>query len=417
MSAALEREKIWELIAEAQHGEGEAAVRAGEAAVRAADLLNDAPLAYQARMALVRAGTFFGWADRALVAFAWCRGYARAHPDEVDEYDLTFAQKWVVANLSKRADVPRARIEAALADYAEASARWGPRSARSLELQAALVMGDHDRLRPLLAAWLDTRRDAMSDCPACELSLEVEILTTLREDERALRRAAPLFEGRLRCAEVPHVTHSYVLQPLLRLGRTELAAEHHARGYALVRRNRDFLHSVARHVSYLVRIGDHSRAATLFERHLQWTIHNREDMAVCAFWAAAAGLFTALARVRPRPLRLELPAGSTGFREDGVYDPQELARVTTATAAALAERLDARNGNGHYGALLREATAPPATAPAAAVKVAEAAKVAAPRRRERKAAERKAAAGKAKAAPERKTGAPRKAAVRKRQAE
>jgi hypothetical protein len=58
--------------------------------VRAADLLGDESLAYQARLTLIDAATGAGYLDRALVAFAWCRTYAKAHPDAVDWFTLVW---------------------------------------------------------------------------------------------------------------------------------------------------------------------------------------------------------------------------------------------------------------------------------------------------------------------------------------
>jgi hypothetical protein len=352
------RSRIQELIRRARAARNEAAVALADEAIQSADLLRDEPLAYEARMAMIEVGTFGGYPERALVAFAWCRAYAKAHPGQVDRSDLVWRYKWIIQNLPGFVSVPRARIEEALADFTEEAAPWGPRSARALRLANALEMGDRDGLRELLDVWRDTPRDRMSDCPSCERASEVTAWIELGQNRKAVLRAAPLVEGRMTCRVSPHNTYSRLLIPLLRLGETELAATYHERGYAMIRRDRGLLESAVRHLDYLVRIDNLSKAVTLFERHLPWALDFRDDSSRFRFSAASLSLFDKLARERPGPLRLRLPRAAQGFREDGSYDPAVLRDLLRATAEDLAARFDARNGNSEFTRKLRRALAP-----------------------------------------------------------
>ena len=79
------------------------------------------------------------------------------------------------------------------------------------------------------------------------MDIGVGYLTTLGREGEALAAAAPILEGRHKCAQVPHRTYARVLLPLLRLGRPAEAMSCHRKGYRLIARNPDFVGQVGKH--------------------------------------------------------------------------------------------------------------------------------------------------------------------------
>src|SRR5688572_13968343 len=65
-----------------------------EEAVRLADLHNDVPLGYEARMKLVQAASFAGLSEVMLIAYTWCLARYDETPTRFDEHRLLWCMKW-----------------------------------------------------------------------------------------------------------------------------------------------------------------------------------------------------------------------------------------------------------------------------------------------------------------------------------
>ncbi|RYZ38781.1 MAG: hypothetical protein EOO71_22580, partial [Myxococcaceae bacterium] len=124
--------------------EGDAKVRALEEAVRLTDAHGDVPLGYELRDSLIDAATFGGYPDKALVAFAWCRGQQKKDPQRFDPEDMLWKQKWVVGRLDEFPHISRKQIADALDDVDQSFAKLdaGKRAALKLRYQMARDMGD-----------------------------------------------------------------------------------------------------------------------------------------------------------------------------------------------------------------------------------------------------------------------------------
>jgi hypothetical protein len=239
--------KVYDLLDEAEdHEDGPVKVSITEEAVRLADESQDEVLAYEARMDLIRAATFGGYPEKAMVAFTWCVGKSTEDPDRFPARDagtdLLWAYKWISGQLAGYPQISRAQIREIMDDMEEKY------RAHSLSLrpiyenwaQMAMDCGDpEEEILRHMDAFQAARRDGYANCAACERNFQVTILTFLRKDQEALDLAEPLLNGQEGCAEVPHGTYATVLLPLLRMGDPERAQRFHKRGYEMIRGNRD----------------------------------------------------------------------------------------------------------------------------------------------------------------------------------
>jgi hypothetical protein len=349
------REQVKNLLGRAERLDpGEAKVMALEEAARLADAHSDVPLAYMVRDALIDAATFGGFPDRALVAFAWCRGQQQRDPERYSPEQLLWKQKWVVGRLDEFPHISRKQIEGALDDVEQCFARAGAgqRAVLKLRYQAARDMGDDALAESLWARWVETPRDHLTDCRACELDDELDHHLDRGEHELALRKARPLLEGRASCAEVPHLTLGSVLHPLFKLGRLEQARDCHLRGYALVQRNREFLATVGEHLEFLALTANVERGLMLFERHVGWALEHASHRDRFTFHSAALALMErALAEGRERVV-LALPRGFTLYSPEGTYETRTLRGWLASQAEGIAAKFDARNGTDRFHKLL-----------------------------------------------------------------
>ena len=325
-----------------------------EEAARLADAHGDVPLAYEVRDALIDAATFGGFPDRALVAFAWCRGQQQRDPERFSVDMLLWKQKWVVGRLDEFPHISRKQIEGALDDVEQcfAKAGAGRRAALKLRYQAARDMGDTAAAHALWSQWVECPRDHLTDCRACELDDELDYHIDQGEYAVVLEKARPLLEGRSGCAEVPHLTLGSVLYPLFKLGRMEQARDCHLRGYALVQRNREFLATVGEHLEFLSLTGNVVRGLKLFERHVGWALEHASHRDRFSFYSASLFLLErALADGRER-VELSLPRAFTLYTPEGSYETRTLRGWLAAQSEGIAMKFDTRNGTERFRQLL-----------------------------------------------------------------
>lgn len=349
------REQVQNLLGRAQRLEpGEAKVMALEEAARLADAHADMPLAYEARDALIDAAVFGGFPDRALVAFAWCRGQQQRDPERYPPEPLLWKQKWVVGRLDEFPHISRKQIANALDDVEQcfAKAGAGRRAVLKLRYQAARDMGDDAVAADFWAQWVREPRDHLTDCRACELDDELDHHLDRGEYAQVLEKARPLLEGRTACAEVPHLTLGTVLYPLFHLERLEQARDLHLRGYALVQRNREFLATVGEHLEFLTLTGNVERGLKLFERHLGWSLEHASHRDRFTFHCAALALMEqALVEGRER-VALCLPRAFALYSPGDTYELRTLRGWLASQAEGIAAKFDSRNGTGRFHQLL-----------------------------------------------------------------
>lgn len=321
-------------------------VALAERAVRLADTHQAVETGYRAREELIEAAVFGGQAEKALVAFAWCRARTREDPERFPEQELVWKYKWILPTLPAHAGIRRAQVEAAHADFESVfEGGFGERARAKMDLLLALGLGEHDRVPALLDRWLGTRRDFHSDCAACDLDTHIEVLHTLGQPAEAIRLAGPIRSGRLSCAEVPHITNGYLAEAGLVVGDDALVRDTVVNGYAKIRANRDFLPPLGRFLGVLARTGNLPAGLRLFERHLGWHLACRVEGSSLPFLAGARALFEALRAAGETEVALHLPRTFALYREDGRYPVDAVASHLDAALVASCARFDARNGN------------------------------------------------------------------------
>lgn len=333
---------------------GEAKVMALEEASRLADTHGDLDLAYEVRDSLIDAANFGGFPDKALVAFAWCRAHAKKNPDRFDPGMLLWKQKWVVGLLDDFPHVTLKQIHDALDDIEQTYAKVdaGKRSVLKLRYQTARDMGAQAEAERYWAQWMDAPRDHLTDCLACDRDDEIDYFIDRREYTQAVEKARPILEGRLKCAEIPHLTYGSVLYPLLKLGRLEQARDCHLNGYPLVSRNRDFLATVGEHIEFLALTNNLARGLSLLEKHLVWGLTHANYRDRFTFHAAASLLLSLLVAEGRETVSLRLPREFPLHQPQGTYETKALHGWLEGEAKAIGDRFDARNGTDRFQKLL-----------------------------------------------------------------
>ncbi len=132
------------------------------------------------------------------------------HPElEDDTYDdMMQAFKWVLENMPDYYQISLSEIEKYYDEYERRCKKYGfsLRVYYMKKSQFYLTI-DREAAKEAYQAFHQCKRDANSDCEACEIHHDMSIALEFDNEADALRIAAPVLDGSKRCGEVPHVTY------------------------------------------------------------------------------------------------------------------------------------------------------------------------------------------------------------------
>ncbi len=334
---------------------GPAKVALIEEAVRLADLHGDATAGFNARLELIQAATFAGQPDLTLVAFSWCVSQCDRDPEQFPERELLWKYKWVIDELPLFPQISREQIEKMLDDMAVRYQRAGStlHAVGTMRRTVGQVMGDRAMAEAGHKQMEQTRRDWLSNCPACVTDGAIDYHLFQGQYREALAAARPILKGGQCCAEVPHRTYATLLEPLLRTGRLEEAMDYHVKGYRMIARNPKFISQFARHIVFLTLTENLPRAVKLLEKHLPDALKTTGVAWQFDFYLAGLLLAERVQEQGRQQVRLRLPE-SLPQGKLGRVATVELAGWFRAQCQDLAARFDARNGNRWFSQRIEE---------------------------------------------------------------
>jgi hypothetical protein len=338
---------IYDLMEQAQDLPGGAAKLALlEEAVRLADTSGLKELAYEIRGEIVDCAIFNGYPLKSLIAFSWQLGQFDQNPEEYDADELLWNYKWILGKVCSFSNISKTQIEDLAEDMRRRYAEYGynERPYYYYKFRIAMDMGELDEARRYLDTFRLIESDSMSDCEACEQSQMVRFYYLTGENEQALAVAKPILSGRMKCAEVPHVTLSHVLLPLYRQGEVDQAKDNHRKGYRLIRDDRDFLKTIAEHIEYLA-VADPIQGIEVVERHLHMALDYESGLEQMYFYATMVSLLQKLDTSGEKRL-IRLPASLEWGKEDRTLT--EIIAYFRPLAESAAADFDRRNGNTFY---------------------------------------------------------------------
>ncbi|MBD1373627.1 hypothetical protein IC620_14870 [Hazenella sp. IB182357] len=243
--------ELMEQSSELPHGDVKIEIL--EEAIRIADTLQDEERGFYARMELTDTANFAGRFEKVIPSFSWCLAQLDKAPEYYHEFYLLWQYKWVLYNLSEFPQIQQDQIEDTFNDFKNRCQQYGYslRPYYQMKIKYAKLHENHNLAHSCFEAWLEQPRDDLSDCYACELTAQAEHLLHIGQVHAALAIAEPIFKQEVSCAEVPHITYSPFLIPLLENDSPELANEFHQSGMRLIGQKQGFLSTIAHHMKYL----------------------------------------------------------------------------------------------------------------------------------------------------------------------
>ncbi|HUB27025.1 MAG TPA: hypothetical protein VL992_16490, partial [Tepidisphaeraceae bacterium] len=320
-----------------------------EEAARIADLHADISLGIEARIKLIKASNWSGNHELAIAAFTWC--VAQLDRDEQLrqrwERKLLWYFKWIVQSLSEYSQVSREQIEKSFDEMSDRFLRIGFGAGAIFKCKAytSIRLGDMQAFYEARQRWLESPRDSISDCPACQTDSAVEFELHIGEIEKAIAIAEPIIQGHQKCTEIPCLTFGRLLLPLLKLGSSDLAERLHRSVIQQTLSSRDFLCVAGDHCAYLSMVGEFTKSIQVFEIGISWVMTARRTWDRMCFLGNAAILFERLAKQGEGTIQLRIPKDAPFYAGDDNYKPSAVANHLEQMRAELAGELNRRNGN------------------------------------------------------------------------
>jgi tetratricopeptide (TPR) repeat protein len=213
---------------------------------------------------------------------------------------------------------------------------------------AAISTGRRDLAEQACQLYLQTERDSLSNCIACEPSNYAGYLSQIERWSEAVDVVDLSLKRKLTCTHEPHRILGTGLLPLFHLGRIDEARRHQKRGYRLARNGLEFVGTWAKHLVFLTLVSELEPARRLLERHMKdgLTCFELDDQ--FEFLKASLLFLERLRREGRSTVKMRLPESIQIPSTTKGRDLTALADWFRRAATDLANRFDARNGNSHY---------------------------------------------------------------------
>ncbi len=205
---------------------GHARLAAMETAIQEADREQEHYWRILFRYEYVKESIFHDDNFKAILMFPQLLQIFDEHPELEDEFcdDVMQAFKWILENIPDYYQVSLEEIDRYYEEYLQRCNRYGL-SLRVYYMKKSkqLLPIDRQAAQEAYAKFHECKRDANSDCEACEINFDSTFALELGNVEEAMKIAKPLLEGTKRCAEVPHVTYGVLAKHYLYEGNFDEA--------------------------------------------------------------------------------------------------------------------------------------------------------------------------------------------------
>jgi hypothetical protein len=342
------RQEINQILQRAS-GDSDGDVSLLEEAARLTDLQNDVALGLKVRMRLVTAANWSGNYESCLAAFTWCLATTDSREDLRGEWEpkLLWYYKWIIDSLADYPEVTREQLTVSLADMTRRYQRagYGMHAIHKCRMEVLLSLGEYEAHREARLAWLNSPKDRIADCEACETSGEVRFHLRENDFASAMKVAEPIIAGRLRCKSVPCTTFSELLLPALQAGQTEQADHFHQASFPQIAANRKYTAAAGLQCSYLALTGNLNKAIRMFETGMSWMMMQKRAWERMVFPERSVVLFDRLVDLGNQPFKLRIPESVPFHRPDDTYEPSTIRQGLLAMHGELLEAYNRRNGN------------------------------------------------------------------------
>ncbi len=286
---------------------------------------------------------------KAIIMFPTLLQIFDEHPELQDDTydDVMRAFKWVLENMPEYYQISREEIEKYYDEYERRCTQFGfSKRVYYMKKSKFYLTIDTEQAKTAYQEFHHCKRDANSDCEACEINYDMNFALEMGDEAEALRIAAPILEGRKRCGEVPHVTYGELTRYYLYKG--DLAeAEFYGRLCERYTRNEPEFLAESGYLLELYTVLNPPAGWRIFKANIENFVQCRNPIKKLFFAKGASRLLQCIAKETEYTKNVFFKALPLTCTEEG-YRILDAAEYFYNTAKQQSEQLDQRNGTDYY---------------------------------------------------------------------
>ena len=292
-----------------------------------------------------------GDAPKALPVCAEFDALLKQYPDVLESREETFYSLQVAEiAMSLFEDIPQIPLEqcqSLLDDFWNKVKKY--QTGERLWYQYAMTFYkylDKEKAKEYYQKFLDTPRDMVSDCEACEQDSAVSFALYLEDYPQAMKLAQPILNGQLSCLDIPQQTYATLADNALNHGNLKEAKQWIPPLVQIARRNKgdlDYIGIMIRGLAYT----DLPLGQRLLQEHIGWTIHLWNQNTLLSFDIGAWVLCHELGKQQDT-VNFVFPKEFPLWQQNGQYKVSELENWFSKEAIDISLRFDKRNGTDYF---------------------------------------------------------------------
>lgn len=294
---------------------------------------------------------FYDDAFQAMILFPEYAFVFDMHPEIHNKYtlyDFLWVYKWIIGNL---VDFYQISYEKCIEYFEDFKKRCIENnfSLRTYYMKLADYFEEIDieEFKKVTKKYKSQKRDILSDCEACELDSEVYFELNYGIYEKALRLAKPILNGQKKCGDVPRVTYANLLDYYVKQNNMEKAAVYEKLLLKEVK-NISHLTSVSKLLKYYT-LTDINKGIRVFKKYLSEAIQTKDPIDKFNFELQVYHLLKETKKQRKRnTIQLLLDKKFPLYKENGIYQFDELIEYFLKNVTEIAQKFDNRNKNNNF---------------------------------------------------------------------
>lgn len=319
-------------------------------AIQLADVNNDVDWGYELRLNLISEETNLPYFIDSFPAFAWVLNALEAEPDRFDEEGCLWLYKWMATAAYSYADTPYAEVEKIFSDMKNRilANGYSLRGYYSTLIYWEALRGDIDSAARYLEIQKKEEKDILSDESDFELDTQIEMALLQGDFDQAVYLSEQFPESSK--GFFPFATYSYMTYYLNKAGDERAERFYRQAEEALMDMEPNIkciIDCVSCLISYTA-VHDRKRAWELFETYSEWEVKSIDSMS----FLFSKNVLSLLSR--KEEVSLKLSPKHPCFKQDSIYNSEELYAYYYTKARDLAERFDKRNQTDYYKELFQQ---------------------------------------------------------------
>ncbi|MEZ6140759.1 MAG: hypothetical protein R3B84_09330 [Zavarzinella sp.] len=326
-----------------------------EAANLADELAEDFE-AFQIRQQMMNESIIAGRGDVLAVAFAWCLNRYDEDPEEYPNFNIMWAYRWVIDELSGFLNVTKKQITDLIQDMKERYERVGAslRPCYMLEMNVYPLLGDIGAAVEAFERWETSYRDELADDRDSELAFQVSFLVGCGEIEKARKLADPLIKRRRGGEHEIGAACSRLLLPMWAAGELDDAEQLQRLGVEMNLKDPRHVGRMGNHVAYLALTSQFKQAQGLFCHVLPDALSSVKPFNRLIYYMKSSILGSCLQQAGLSKVTLTLPEELPIFESGGEYSTSTFTRWLQSESGTYAKEFDARNGTRHFFNVIKQ---------------------------------------------------------------